>query len=60
MFELNNLCYGTYPTDTRDADDRKRWGMAKRGSVDEWCSKGKVVALAMRKKRKGLSLRRRV
>lgn len=49
VFELNNLCYGTYLeegfADVGDADDCNRRGMAKCGSVDKWCSKGKVVAL---------------
>jgi hypothetical protein len=56
VFELNNLCYGTYLeegfADVGDADDCNRRGMAKCGSVDKWCSKGKVVALAMRKKKR--------
>jgi hypothetical protein len=55
VFELNGLHYGPYPQeDSTDAgdDDRKRNGMAKRGGVDEGCSKGKVVAMAVRKKRR--------
>jgi hypothetical protein len=57
VFELDSLCYGSYPEegsdDARDVDDRKRKGVVKRGSMDKGCSKGKAVALAVRKKEKG-------
>jgi hypothetical protein len=52
-FELNNLHYGPYHEDSTDVVDtgyRRRKGMATR--VDEGCSKGKVVAATVRKRRK--------
>jgi hypothetical protein len=56
VFELNNLQYDPYPEegsiDAGDIDDRKRKGMATHGGVDEGFSKGKVVAMAVRKKRR--------
>lgn len=56
VFELSGLRYGSYPeegsTNAGDTDDPKRKGGAKLGGVNKWCSKGKVVALAMRKNKK--------
>lgn len=53
-FELNGLRYDPYPKessiDARYIDDCKRKGVATRGGVDEGCSKGKVVAMAVRKR----------
>lgn len=54
FFKLNGLRYGPYPeedpTNAGDVGDPKRKNVAT--WVDEGCSKGKVVATAVRKKRK--------
>jgi hypothetical protein len=53
---LNGLHYGPYPeegsNDARDASECNKRGGAKRGGVDEGCSKGKVVVPPMKKRRK--------
>jgi hypothetical protein len=55
VFELNGLCYGSYPKEgsanAGDADERKKKGGVKCSGVDVWCSKGKVVAPLVRKKK---------
>jgi hypothetical protein len=57
VFELDSLRYSSYPEegfdDAGDVDDRKRKGVVKRGGMDKGCSKGKAMALAVRKKEKG-------
>lgn len=52
VFEMNGLQYGLYPEEdsTDGGYDRRKKKVATR--VDEGCSKGKVVVIAVRKKRK--------